>query len=152
VTASAPDEVAMRVTSHPKYLPLVRAVVEQGASMAGFQEEECHRILLAVTEGVTNVIRHGYQGRTDQRIDLLLRSLPGTFHLEIADFGVFVDPSRMKSRPLAEVRPGGLGVHLMKATMDSVEYRRNEHGGTTLTLVKHVVPATSGPAEIKESK
>ena len=39
--------------------------------------------------------------------------------------------------PLDEVRPGGLGVHLIKSTMDQVEYRENAHGGTTLTLVKH---------------
>ena len=48
------------------------------------------------------------------------------------------DPSRICSRPLDEVRPGGLGVHLIRSTMDVVEYKQNGHGGTTLTLVKHV--------------
>jgi anti-sigma regulatory factor (Ser/Thr protein kinase) len=134
---AAGEDVRLAITSHPKYLPMVRSLVEHGAALAGFGEEERHRIVLAVTEGVTNVIRHGYQGRTDQRIDLLLRSPPGLFHLEIADYGHYVDPSAMRSRPLDEIRPGGLGVHLMKATMDVVDYSRNGHGGTTLTLVKH---------------
>ena len=35
------------------------------------------------------------------------------------------------------LRPGGLGVHLIRSTMDVVEYKQNPHGGTTLTLVKH---------------
>jgi anti-sigma regulatory factor (Ser/Thr protein kinase) len=78
-----------------------------------------------------------YKGRTDQRIDLALRSLPRQFHLEITDYGSFVDPSLISSRPLDEVRPGGLGVHLMRSTMDLVDYKQNRHGGTTLTLVKH---------------
>jgi anti-sigma regulatory factor (Ser/Thr protein kinase) len=141
VSAALPDEVTLVVPSHPKYLPLVRALVEEASSMAGFDSEDRQRILLAVTEGVTNVIRHGYKGRTDRRIDFLLRSPPGTFHLEIADYGQFVDPASIRSRPLEEVRPGGLGVHLMRATMDAVEYRKNAHGGTTLVLAKQVTPA-----------
>jgi anti-sigma regulatory factor (Ser/Thr protein kinase) len=130
------DEVRLELISDPKYLPLVRAVVEQSAALAGFGEEDRHRILLAVTEGVTNVIRHGYHDRTDRPIDLRVHAVPGLFHLDIVDYAPFVDPSVMRSRPLEDVRPGGLGVHLMKATMDRVEYRRNPHGGTTLTLVK----------------
>ncbi|MHC5010760.1 MAG: ATP-binding protein [Planctomycetota bacterium] len=137
MTAAQQDEVQMALPSHPKYLPLVRAVVEHGAVAAGFDEEDCHRIVLAVTEGVTNVIRHSYHGNTDRKIDLVLRSPPGLFHLEISDYGNFVDPAEIESRPLDDVRPGGLGVHLMKATMDEVAYRQNHHGGTTLTLVKH---------------
>jgi anti-sigma regulatory factor (Ser/Thr protein kinase) len=130
------DTVRLVVPSHPKHLPLVRAFVEQAAEIAGFGTDDRERIVLAVTEGITNVIRHSYHGDTDRRIDLTLCAPPGTFHLEIQDYGRFVDPTQIASRPLDDVRPGGLGVHLMKATMDRVEYRRNEAGGTTLTLVK----------------
>ena len=34
------------------------------------------------------------------------------------------------------MRPGGLGVHLMRSAMDVVDYRKNTHGGTTLVLEK----------------
>ena len=64
---ATPEEASVALPSHPKYLPLVRAGVEQSAEMAGFRGEEAHRILLAVTEGVPNVIRPGYQGRTGRR-------------------------------------------------------------------------------------
>jgi anti-sigma regulatory factor (Ser/Thr protein kinase) len=136
--AWAEDEVRMTVASHPRHLPLVRALVERGAAEAGFSADESQRISLAVTEGVTNVIRHGYHGATNQRIDLRLRLAPGSFRLEIEDYGRFVDPAAIRSRPLEDVRPGGLGVHLMKATMDTVDYARNEHGGTTLTLTRQM--------------
>lgn len=130
------DTVQVALRSHPKYLPLVRSVVEHGAQLVGFSQDEVDRIVLAVTEGVTNVIRHGYKGATDQPIDLAIRMFAGELRVEIRDRGRFVDPSSIRSRPLDEVRPGGLGVHLMKATMDEVEYTKNESGGTTLTLVK----------------
>ena len=94
----ADDRVELALPSHPKYLPLVRAVAEQGANLAGFPATEVERIVLAVTEGVTNVIRHGSGGRTDQPIRLRLDSPPGHFHLEIEDRGTFVDPAGIASR------------------------------------------------------
>ena len=129
-------EVAM--PSHPKFLPMLRALAEECAALAGFEPADRERISLGVTEGVSNVIRHSYGGDTSGRIDLRLQAPPGVFRIEIRDYGRFVDPARIQSRPLEEVRPGGLGVHLMKATMDRVEYARNEQGGTTLTMVKRV--------------
>jgi len=129
-------EVSCTLTSHPKYLPLIRAVVHEGAALAGFDSEGTQEILLAVTEAVANVIRHAYDNHTDKRIDFELAVEQDEFRLDIIDYASFVDPSQIASRPLDEVRPGGLGVHLIKNTMDCVEYKQNAHGGTTLTLVK----------------
>jgi anti-sigma regulatory factor (Ser/Thr protein kinase) len=129
--------LTLRLPSDPKYLPLVRAVVHEGAELAGFDQELTHRILLAVTEAMTNVIRHVYNGSTEQRIDMELTVGEGRLDLALTDYGEFVDPKKIASRPLGDVRPGGLGVHLIQSTMDKVEYRKNAHGGTTLTLVKH---------------
>ena len=133
-----PPEVKLeaQVPSHPRYLSFVRALAGEGASLAGFGEEDRGRIEIAVVEGFSNIIRHGYGGRTDQRIELRLSVPPGTFRIEMDDYATFVDPSRIASRPLDDIRPGGLGVHLMRSTMDVVDYRKNEHGGTTLTLSK----------------
>ena len=98
------------------------------------------QIALAVTEGLTNVMRHGYCGATDRPIDVVIRAPRGACVIEIRDHGAFVDPDCMRSRSLDEVRPGGLGVHLMKATMDDVAWMPNEHGGTTLRLEKRTPP------------
>lgn len=136
-----PDAVEVTLPSHPKFLPLVRALVEQSAQVAGFSADDRQRIALGVTEGITNVMRHGYGGSTDRRIDLVLHAPAGTFRIDIHDYGRFVDPEAIRSRPLEAVRPGGLGVHLMKSTMDTVEYQQNDHGGTTLTLIKRLIDA-----------
>lgn len=133
--SSAP-EVSCTLTSHPKYLPLVRGIVLEGALLAGFDPDGTQEILLAVTEAVANVIRHAYCNQTDKRIDFELSVDAPVFRLDIIDYATFIDPALIASRPLDEVRPGGLGVHLIKTTMDSVAYRKNSHGGTTLTLVK----------------
>ncbi|MDJ0975159.1 MAG: ATP-binding protein [Planctomycetota bacterium] len=137
----AADQLHVTIPSDPKYLPLVRAMVDEGAALTGFAQEERHAISLAVTEAMTNVIRHAYGGDQEQRIDLTLDTRDQRFRLDIIDYAEYVSPEQIASRPLDEVRPGGLGVHLIKSTMDEVHYRKNEHGGTTLTLVK--APATT---------
>ena len=127
--------------SHSQYLPMIRAVVREGSTLAGFDEDLTAGILLAVTEAVTNVMRHAYGNDPDKFIDFELEVHPDELRLDIIDYGTFVDPKQIASRPLDDVRPGGLGVHLIKSTMDRVEYRKNPHGGTTLTMVKHASSA-----------
>ena len=144
---SAPDRVRCTLPSHPKYLPLVRSVVHEAATLAGFEADLTQRLLLAVTEAMTNVIRHAYGGAEDRPVDLEVVATPGELRLDLVDYGCFVDPKYIESRPLDEVRPGGIGVHLIKSTMDRVEYTRNAHGGTTLTMVKR---AGAGNAHAKK--
>ena len=136
--AATEDHVSFRMPSHPRYLPLVRSVVAESAELVGFDTDLRTRILLAVTEAVTNVIRHAYGGAEDRPIELEVRASEDELRLDLIDYGRFIDPKHIASRPLEDVRPGGLGVHLIKTTMDRVAYRENAHGGTTLTMVKHV--------------
>jgi anti-sigma regulatory factor (Ser/Thr protein kinase) len=69
---------------------------------------------------------------------MVLTFTEDTLEIRIDDYGEFVDPTEIQSRQLDDVRPGGLGVHLMKKVMDSVEYAANAWGGTSLTLVKRL--------------
>jgi anti-sigma regulatory factor (Ser/Thr protein kinase) len=133
--------IRFSVPADTRYLPMVRAIVREASVLAGFPEDITGGILLAVTEAFTNVIRHAYGGDSGKPIDLGLRVQADHFRMDLVDYGRFVDPARIASRPLDEVRPGGLGVHIIKSTMDRVEYRPNEHGGTTLTLEKHAPAA-----------
>jgi anti-sigma regulatory factor (Ser/Thr protein kinase) len=136
--AAAPERVNCTLPSHPRYLPLIRALVAETASLVGFDTDGTHRIVLAVTEAFTNVIRHAYGEATVKPIDLEIWIEDDTLRLDLIDYGRFIDPKHIASRPLDEIRPGGLGVHLIKTTMDRVEYRENDHGGTTLTMVKRL--------------
>ncbi len=136
-----PDRLAGTLPSHPKYLPLVRAIAFGAAELAGIDAEEARHLTLAVTEAWTNVIRHAYGGAEDRRIDFRFVPTAGRLEIEIEDFGTWIDPSRIASRPLDQVRPGGIGVHLIQSMMDDVAYLRNEHGGTTLRLIRRAPSA-----------
>ena len=136
--ATPQDQVSLRVPSDSRFLPLVRSVVSEASDLVGFDTAVRTRLLLAVTEAVTNVIRHAYGGAQDKPIELEVRTDEDGLHLDLIDYGQFIDPKHIASRPLEDVRPGGIGVHLIKTTMDRVDYRENAHGGTTLTMVKLV--------------
>ena len=57
----------------------------------------------------------------------------------LSDSGVTVDPRKLRGRPLDEIRPGGLGLHFMKQSMDVVEFRR-KNGKNLLRMVKYLAP------------
>lgn len=85
----------------------------------------------AVDEALTNIIRHTYCGRADQPIDVIFRSVreddPESaegLEIVLCDRGPAIDPERMCLRALEEIRPGGLGLHFIRQSMDIVEYNR----------------------------
>jgi len=132
------EGVRITVLSDVKYLEPIRAVVNELTGLAGFDETEGHEVLLAVQEACTNVIRHCYKNCPDERIDVVLTFRDDALLITIDDYGEFVDPAQMQGRELEDVRPGGLGLHLMRTVMDEVDYRKNQWGGTTLTLLKRL--------------
>ena len=114
----------IEIASDPQLLCVVRGTVQQLAAVFGFPEEACRAITLAVDEALTNVIRHAYGDRHDQKIEIICSCLPKDSGLEfvIVDRGKSADPAQLKSRNLDDVRPGGLGVHLIPQIMDKVHY------------------------------
>ena len=63
----------------------------------------------------------------------------------ILDRGKSIDPAAICGRDLADIRPGGLGVHIIRSVMDKVQYRRRSGGGMLLRMVKYAA-AQLGPA------
>jgi len=53
----------------------------------------------------------------------------------LSDSGAAADVEKLKGRSLDEIRPGGLGLHFIKQSMDVVEFSR-KRGKNFLRLVK----------------
>lgn len=130
--------IRLSIPSDPACLTLVRGLVERVARMVGFDEPQISRIILAVDEACTNIIRHQYGGRHDQRIDLevTINGKAGRVEFVLRDYGQRRDPATFCGRDLEEVRPGGLGVHIIREVMDTVEYTSAPDVGMQLRLVK----------------
>lgn len=137
--------VQIIMPSNPRVLSVVRSMVQQFASVVGFCEEDCRQLVLAVDEALANVIRHAYGNRNDQPIEITCRRLsdacaPGEdpndgIEFVLVDNGVSAEPSALKGRELEDIRPGGLGMHLINSIMDEVIYEPAP-GRNQMRLVK----------------
>jgi serine/threonine-protein kinase RsbW len=135
----------LEMPSDPSLLCAVRGAVERLTESFGFSAEDCRAVTRAVDEALANIIRHAYNGRADRPIELLFRSVRqesregGTEGLEIqlCDQGPAIDPEKMCGRALDDVKPGGLGLHFIRESMDIVEYQRADETNR-LRLVKYV--------------
>ena len=56
-----------------------------------------------------------------------------------------VSPEQMRGRELEDIKPGGLGVHIIKEIMDEVTYEQRPNQGMRLTLVKHTPEGDEPP-------
>jgi anti-sigma regulatory factor (Ser/Thr protein kinase) len=129
--------------SDPSLLAVIRSMMSQLCEGLGFSAEDCRRVTRAVDEALSNVMRHAYNGDLDRTIQMYVRRLEtrGRNVLEIVleDSGPELDPTKLPARPLEEVRPGGLGLHFIRESMDEVEYERTG-SINRLRLSKYLVP------------
>ena len=97
-----------------------------------------HEPIIKITEAFSNIIKHTYNGENNQSIVVIVRALEDRLEVRLRDFGDKVDPNEIRPRDLDDVRPGGLGVHLIRSSMDEVHYNRSLKVGNELILAKYL--------------
>ena len=143
--------VEIRIQAQMKYVCAVRATVGAISEKFDIPKKMASKVVLAVEEAMTNVIRHGYRGPCDQPIwvklaPIMRDEVPG-IEIIMEDLSENVDIATIKSRPLEEYRPGGLGVHIIRSFMDEVEYTHLPGGGLRLRIVKLATEKPMPPME-----
>ena len=122
----------LELRSHPTLLCVIRGALEPLMEGLGFTGEHNREIIRAVDEAVANIMKHAYQGRLDQPIEIYCNrlerrtdaALEQGVEILLFDCGPAVDTTKLAARPLDELRPGGLGLHIIRGSMDTVEYKR----------------------------
>jgi serine/threonine-protein kinase RsbW len=158
MSVSSKPDVRIELRSNPLLLAGVRELVHQTARRFGFEDDVAGHMALAVDEALCNVIRHGYQQAPDRPIWLSLfaegvgptgracggRPCPDQLRIVIEDEAPHVDLAKIKSRDLDEIRPGGLGVHIIKSVMDAATYSQRSPIGMRLEMIKKCVRSSCG--------
>jgi sigma-B regulation protein RsbU (phosphoserine phosphatase) len=115
-------EAELEIVSAASDCKRARHFIENWSLAAGFPDLERGRIVLAADEAVTNIMRHTYQGEPGHRILLSASLAEDMLHLRLRDFGPSVDVSKLKGRELDDIKPGGLGLLLVKNVFSVVEH------------------------------
>jgi sigma-B regulation protein RsbU (phosphoserine phosphatase) len=115
-------EATLEITSAATNCKRGREFIEDWALAAGYPDLERGRIVLAADEAVTNIIRHTYKSAPNKPIVLSADITEGHLHLRLRDYGPHVDYATLKGRELEDVKPGGLGLHLLNNVFTVVEH------------------------------
>ena len=126
---------ALEFSSHAGNLSLVRRFVRTFLSEQGCCANLMDLMVLGIDEACTNIIRYAYGNAEDQLIRLTLARSPRAFRCRLRDYGSRVDAGTLSGRSLEMVRPGGLGLHLIREAFDKAYYEPRPKG-TELVLIK----------------
>lgn len=123
--------------AHADKLKPLRQLVKDAARVMGCSDENLDCIVMAINEACMNIIQHAYQDEDNGEIIIEIWKGYEELIIRIYDFAEKIDCNKIKSRDLDDIRPGGLGVHLIHKVMDSVDYKNiNDDFGNLLELRK----------------
>lgn len=132
----------IRVPGRADRLKLIRAATEQAAKFVDAPEAWSFDLKMAVDEACQNIVRHAYKNSAEAGdIVIDFRRRGGLLEVDIMDFAETVDPETIRPRDITEVRPGGLGVHLIKSVCDEAKFLPPPPGvGNLFKLTKRLPP------------
>jgi sigma-B regulation protein RsbU (phosphoserine phosphatase) len=138
----------LRFPAHADEMRQVRARLRETIDEQGVAPELRDRLVLAVDEACTNVIRHAYCGCSDSLITLRVARERDMLVFELCDDAPAVDPQKITSRDLGDCRPGGLGVPFIRMLMDDWQLQPGPGGcGNILRMRKRLPGAEARDAE-----
>ena len=127
-----------------KEVPTLAAFVDEVCEAVGFDAALTMKMNLAIEEAVVNVMEYAYPRSTHGDITVEAQANDVRLKFTIIDSGTHFDPTAqadVDTTLSAEDRPiGGLGIHIVRQYMDSINYERIS-GHNVLTLRKKLLPS-----------
>jgi len=128
-----------RLRNDPTEARQIEGWINSFAETAGLSTAARHAFDHALVEWITNVISYAYEDQREHWITIRFLAAPGQARVEVEDDGRAYNPLTRPAvdtgAPLEQRGIGGLGVHMIRQLMDSVEYRRVD-GRNILTLTR----------------
>ena len=116
----------LKLPGSTDYLDLIREFVSKLATQAGFDEENVYKIVLAVDEACTNVVRHAYSRANTHFVDVEAEVNDVRLTIIVSDSGRGFDPGSITAPDIEDImarhRGGGFGLYLIKTLMDEVDF------------------------------
>ncbi|KXK40087.1 MAG: anti-sigma regulatory factor [Candidatus Omnitrophica bacterium] len=132
------DLFEFRVPAKAQFIYPIRELIGDLARQLGFPDHEADMIVLAVDEALANSVSHSSHHK--EPVEVCLQLNDDSLEITVRDNGSeyferFLQPLALEEH-LREMRETGLGLHIIKTVMDSVEYIRTDDCRNILTLVK----------------
>jgi len=122
------EPIILELPSSSEYVLLARLVVSCAGQLAEFEPEEVYDLKLAVTEAVTNVIRH----TAVDSFQIEYRILPRAVEITVTDEGGGFDVGELTGK---SGEHGGFGLTVIRSLVDEV-ILNSTAGGTRLKMIR----------------
>jgi serine/threonine-protein kinase RsbW len=131
----------MRLPAELKNLAILRRFIEETSLSLQAGSHAALDLVQAVDEAATNIIVHGYSGHSGE-IEAEIERQGDRLVICLRDLAPVFDPTRVPppdlTLPLEERPIGGLGIFLMRQSVDEIHHRPLPSGGNELTLIKNL--------------
>ena len=122
----------IRIPASLDELHHVYSWADEHLAQSGVPESKRFDIMLALSEAVTNAIRHGCSGAASDVVDIEVKITSNAVQINVHDCGQGFEPESLPD-PTEGDRlfvPSGRGVFLIKNLADDVKYDFSEDGTT----------------------
>ena len=130
--------VKLVISSEVRLVDVVHTASEAIAGIAGFEEDDALNVGIAVREAVINAIRHGNRMDPTRKVEISLQARPRSMRARVRDQGAGFDPSATPDPTVGDnlMRNSGRGILVMRAFVDSVDFKFLAGRGMEVTLKK----------------
>lgn len=131
--------VRLRIPAKPEYIALGRLALTGLAQARGLESDTVADLKLALTEAVSNSVRHAYGTAGEGQVEVRYELRADRISIEVVDDGAGFDPEEAPSFDGDELSEGGLGIAIIRAIADDVEIEsRPGVRGSRLRFVKNL--------------
>lgn len=113
--------VRLRIPAKAEYVTLCRLALTGLAQLRAMDDATVADIKLALTEAVSNSVRHAYDDSTDGHVDIRYELHPDRLDIEVVDDGAGFDPDEPPALEGEELSEGGLGIAIIRTIADEFE-------------------------------
>jgi len=115
--------VRLRIPAKAEYVTLCRLALTGLAQLRAMDDATIADLKLALTEAVSNSVRHAYGDGANGHVDIRYELRPDRLEVEVLDDGAGFDPDEKPTFEGEELSEGGLGIAIIRTIADEFEIR-----------------------------
>ena len=119
--ADGTRSIQLRIPAKAEYITLCRLALSGLAQLRDISEDTMADLKLALTEAVSNSVRHGYGDKGDGHVDITYELHTDRLGIQVVDDGDGFDPDEAPSYDGKELSEGGLGIAIIRTIADEFD-------------------------------
>jgi serine/threonine-protein kinase RsbW len=138
---TAVDTKSIEIPSKVENLYEACDFVTEFARETGFVQEAIGKIKIAVYEACLNAIEHAYHSDPFRIVRVIVKRFPHKIAIHVIDQGIGFDVDEKGGFDIVKAanarHTGGMGLHIIKSSMDEIAYEKDPVVGNQLIMVKY---------------